>query len=315
MKVGLSGLGFGDWARPEIVSELAKGMDDLGFARLWGGEHVILPTTWESPYPYARGGDFYVDSTTPALNPLVAIAYCASITTRLRFATGVLLVPEYNPVLLAKLVATVDFLSNGRFALGIGIGWLREEFEALQVPDAPLPWEGRAKRTREYVEAMRTLWQQPVSSYKSESVAFDEVLCYPKPVNGTVPIIYGGHSDIALRRAARYCDGICLFNLTPDETTERIKALHAMLEEFGRPTEGFDITIGGLFDMTPDMIPDYAATGADELMLQTQQVAAAGGGAIFRTDENVRPEAIRPALEQLAEEWVRPAAAVGIHVN
>lgn len=310
MKIAIGTLGFGDTARPDIALEMARGCEELGFSTLWAGEHMVIPEGYQSQYQYARGADLPVDNTTPANNPLVAFAHAAAVTTRLRFATGVVIVPQYNPVLLAKLAATVDFLSSGRLVLGIGIGWLKEEFEAMQSPEAPLTWDGRAKRTRDFVGAMRALWEQEFSSFESESVRFENIRCYPKPTNGTVPVYYGGHTDIAVKRAARYCDGIFLYNLTPDEARERIAFLEEQMAVNGRTMDGFEIVIGGLFDMTPDMLPDYAATGAHELMLQPHHLLAAGGGFYARVDDKVKASAMRPALKQLAEEWVKPAAAL-----
>jgi probable F420-dependent oxidoreductase len=309
MKVSIGGLGFGDLARPEIIAPLVTGCEELGFSTVWTGEHVVLPVTPKSDYPYSRGTGPPFDTNTPVLNPLIMFAWAAAMTTRLRFGTSIVILPEHNPLMLAKTAASLDYLSGGRLILGIGLGWIEQEFDAVQIPGSPLTWKGRAKQAREAVEAMRSLWEDSSSSYQGATVAFDDMLCYPKPVNGTIPVYYGGHTDIALKRAARYCNGILFNNLTPDETAERISTLHEMLADQGRSTDDFGVRIAGLYDMTPDQLPDYAATGAHELMLQPHHLAAAGAGHYIRVDQ-VSPAAVRPALEQLAEEWVKPAAAL-----
>ncbi|MGH8012270.1 MAG: TIGR03619 family F420-dependent LLM class oxidoreductase, partial [Candidatus Binataceae bacterium] len=174
MKIGFFAIGIANLARPDLITTVARKAEQLNFSTLWAPEHVVFLERFSSQYPYNRGRNVPIPTETPLLNPFLALTYAAAHTSRIRLATGICLVPEYNPLILAKLSATLDHLSNGRFALGIGIGWLREEFEALGIS-----WHGRSRRTREYIEAMRRLWGEE-KSYKGEFVDFAGALSYPK---------------------------------------------------------------------------------------------------------------------------------------
>lgn len=167
MKIGFFAIGIANLARPELITAVATNAERLNFATVWASEHVVFLERFSSRYPYSRGENIPIPTDTPLLNPFLALTYAAARTNRIRLATGICLVPEYNPVLLAKICATLDYLSGGRLALGIGIGWLQEEFKALGIP-----WEHRSRRTREYIEAMRCLWGDQ-RSYSGEFVTFD----------------------------------------------------------------------------------------------------------------------------------------------
>ena len=209
---------------------VATTAERLGFSTIWAPEHVVLLDEYASKYPYSSG-KFPGPTDTPIADPFTTLAYAAACTTKIRLATGICLVPEHNPLVLAKTVATVDQLSGGRFIFifGVGVGWPAEEFEALGVP-----FERRGPRTREYVEVMRKLWTERSSSHQGEFVKFTNVLSYPKPVseNG-VPVWFGGESNPTLRRVAEYGDGWIGFNLLPDEAVEKIKRINH--DHVGRP--------------------------------------------------------------------------------
>ena len=145
--------------------ELCQRAEAAGLESLWGGEHVIMPTSIESPYPYTEDGKIPAEPDTPIPDPLIWLAYVAAHTTTLKVATGISLLPERHPVTYAKEVATLDSMSGGRLLLGIGIGWLREEFEALDIP-----WERRTHRTEEYADVMRELWKSDGVSYEGEFI-------------------------------------------------------------------------------------------------------------------------------------------------
>jgi probable F420-dependent oxidoreductase len=221
----------------------------------------------------------------------MALTYAAARTTRIRLATGICLVPEYNPLFLAKICATLDYLSGGRLVLGIGIGWLREEFDALGIP-----WERRAQRTREYIEAMRCVWGNG-RSYSAEFVNFDGALSYPKPAKGAgLPVLVGGQTEAALKRAASYGNGWCGFNLTPQETAQAINRLRELLAANGRETNGFEFSVSPTADATPDDLGRYRDAGVDELYLTP----------VFQ--RSVASEAdITKLTEELARTWVEPA--------
>src|SRR5215467_7689998 len=188
MKTGLFALGIGTAVQPAIVRTTAECAERAGFSTLWVGEHVVLFDRHESKYPYSAGGNFPLPADADWLDPFITLTFAAAVTSRIRLATGICLVPEHNPLVLAKEVASLDRLSGGRFALGVGIGWSAEEFAALGIP-----FERRAQRTREYIEAMRLLWSDGAASFHGEFVNFDAARSSPKPVRGAkLPIIFGG---------------------------------------------------------------------------------------------------------------------------
>src|SRR5579864_3239234 len=199
MKIGLLTAGLGKAANPRILRTIAEHAERLGFGTLWAPEHVVLFDRYtESKYPYSQDGAFAAPSTIEWMDPFVALTWIAARTSKIRLATGICLVPEHNPLVLAKVIASLDYLSGGRFALGVGIGWSSEEFAALGVP-----FERRAQRTREYIEVMRKVWSEEKTSFNGEFVSFKDARAFPKPPQGAkLPIIFGGESLPALRRTA-----------------------------------------------------------------------------------------------------------------
>src|ERR1700678_3194964 len=198
MRVGLHALGIGAGARPDVIRAVAIAAETAGFATLWAGEHVVLVDQPASRYPYSADGRIAVPADADWLDPLLGLSFIAAATTIIGLATGVLLLPEHNPVVAAKQAATLDVLSGGRLTLGIGIGWSAEEYAALGIPFA-----GRGRRTAEYVAAMRTLWADDVASFSGEFTRFESVRVNPKPVRGSrIPIVLGGNSDPSLARVA-----------------------------------------------------------------------------------------------------------------
>ncbi|MGH3304234.1 MAG: TIGR03619 family F420-dependent LLM class oxidoreductase, partial [Streptosporangiaceae bacterium] len=188
MRVGLHALGIGAGAQPQVIRAVAKAAESAGFATLWAGEHLVLVDRPRSRYPYSADGRIAVQSDADWLDPLLGLTYAAAVTTRIGLATGVLLLPEHNPVLTAKQAATLDVLSGGRLTLGVGIGWSADEFAALGIPFAR-----RGLRTAEHVAAMRTLWSDDVASFSGEFTRFDAVRVNPKPVRGRrIPVVVGG---------------------------------------------------------------------------------------------------------------------------
>jgi probable F420-dependent oxidoreductase len=203
VRIGLHALGIGSGANSEVIAAVARSADTAGFSTLWSGEHVVMVDRPDTPYPYASDGRIAVPSDADWLDPFVTLSVAAAVTTRIRLATGVLILPEHNPLLVAKQAASLDLVLSGRFVLGIGIGWSAEEFAALGVP-----YQGRARRTKEYVDALRTLWSCSTASYAGEFVRLEGVRNYPKPHRGAaIPVVLGGNSDAALARVAEYGDG------------------------------------------------------------------------------------------------------------
>jgi probable F420-dependent oxidoreductase len=197
-------LHFGNNTFPDGAgaARLARLAEAAGFDSIFAVDHVVLPDAYDSTYPYAAGGRLPGTQFSAMPDPLIWMAFAAAATTRLRLMTGVIILPLRNPLVLAKQVATLDHMSGGRIELGIGVGWLKEEFEALGVPFA-----ARGRRANDYVAAMRALWRDESASHAGEFVRFESVSCSPRPVARAVPIIVGGHSEAAARRAGRLGDG------------------------------------------------------------------------------------------------------------
>ncbi|MBV8773655.1 MAG: LLM class F420-dependent oxidoreductase [Deltaproteobacteria bacterium] len=291
MKIGITAIGIGKAAQPGIIKTVAENADRLGFGTLWAPEHVVLFDEYKSKYPYSPDGRFLAGSTIDLLDPFVGLTYAAAYSSRIRLATGICLVPEHNPLVLAKVIASVDSLSRGRVALGVGIGWSAEEFAALGIP-----FEGRAQRTCEYLEAMRQLWKEPKASFAGEYVRFDGARCNPKPAQSSgVPIIFGGESLPALKRVARYGDGWFGVNLTPAQAGQKISRLHQLLDQQGRNHKDVEIIISPYQnEVTADDLGAYHDLGVREFVpfirLPGQEAE------------------VPKFLEQVARQWVEPAA-------
>ena len=244
------------------AATLAKAAEAAGFESLWTVEHILYPEGYESTYPYAPDGKMPGSGDSPIPDPLIWLAYVAANTTTLQLATGISLLPERHPVMYAKEVATLDSMSNGRLMLGIGIGWLREEFDALDVP-----WEGRTRRTEEYADVMRELWKADGVSYDGEFVNFENISSNPKPANGSVPIHIGGHSEAAAKRAGRMGDG---FFPAKGNTAELIDIARQTAVDVGRDHEAIDMTgvHAGIFGADPAAAVEEAASwGVDRLVV------------------------------------------------
>jgi probable F420-dependent oxidoreductase len=233
------GLWFCNTARyvdPKEAIALAQAAEAAGFESLWTVEHTIVPAGYASAYPYDPSGKMAGGrDDMPLPDPLIWMAFVAAATTRINLATGILILPQHNPVLAAKQIATLDHLSRGRILLGIGVGWLEEEFAALGVPFAE-----RGARTDEYITAMRELWSADKPTFKGRFVAFKDAYCRPQPVNKSVPIIVGGHSDAAARRAGRLGDG---FFPATRPTAQLIAIAHKAAEAAGRDPDKLEITV------------------------------------------------------------------------
>ncbi|OBJ53656.1 TIGR03619 family F420-dependent LLM class oxidoreductase, partial [Mycobacterium sp. 1423905.2] len=197
------------------------------------------------------------------LDPMVALGFAAAASSRIGLATGVLLLPEHNPVIVAKQAASLDKLSGGRLTLGVGVGWSREEFAALGVP-----FEHRAARTAEYVEAMRTLWREDVASWRGKFVGFDAIRVNPKPVRDRrIPVVVGGNSDAALRRVAAWADGWYGFNLDGvAAVADRLETLERLCAESGRARGDLRVAVALRSPQTDD-VGALAGLGVDELVL------------------------------------------------
>ncbi len=220
--------------------EICRRAEALGFESVWGGEHVIHPKHIASDYPYTDDGKMPGEPETPIPDPLIWLAYVAAAAPSLRLGTCILILPQRNPLVLAKELATLDQLSGGRVELGIGVGWLQEEFEALGVP-----FERRGARNDEYVAALRALWSGPEAEFHGEFVDFDPVTCSPRPLQARLPIIVGGDTPQALRRAARLGDGYFPGTSDPQTLAKLIAELRA--EEASRGRAPGEIEVSAIF--------------------------------------------------------------------
>jgi len=279
---------------PDSARRLAVAAEAAGFEALICIEHVVWPTDYRSTYPYAESGKLPGGPDTVLPDPLIWMAWAAGQTQQLNFMTGILILPQRNPLVLAKEVASLDYMTGGRIRLGIGVGWLEEEFDAIGVPFAR-----RGARTDEYIAAMRALWGGDDVSCHGDFVRFDGMNCNPKPENGSVPIIVGGHSEAAARRAGRLGDGFFPATGAPVDIAPVIDLMRRTAEEAGRDPAAVELTTG---------CPAALADSVDERL---EAVAAARARGVDRIALPV--PAFLPDLEDrltaYGETVIRPASA------
>ncbi len=257
------GLAFASSAGTDAESalEICRRAELGGFDSVWGGEHVIRPDQISSPYPYAEDGVMPGEAETPIPDPLIWLAYVAAVAPSLRLGTCILILPQRNPLVLAKELATLDVLSGGRALLGVGIGWLREEFETLDVP-----FPERAARTEESIRAIRSLWTKGAEPFAGEFFRWGPVHSYPKPVQpGGVPILVGGHVEGAARRAARLGDGFFPAEGDPQKLARLLGALRDECGKIGRDPAEIEITTGAAIQ-GPDDVRRYEDLGISRLV-------------------------------------------------
>ena len=260
--------------------EICRRAEAAGFESLWGGEHVILPSKIESSYPYTADGKIPAMPDTPIPDPLIWLAFAAAAAPSMRLGTCILIVPQRNPLILAKELATLDQLSGGKVELGLGVGWLEEEFRALGVP-----WERRGARNDEYIEAMRTLWSGPEVEFHGEFVDFPTVTCSPRPVQPTIPILVGGDSDVAIRRAARLADGYFPGEGDVERLASLITRVRQAAEDAGRDPDEIEINAMFSTQMTDPVagVEKFTELGVGRIMVPA--FFFAGDGGLDRMDE------------------------------
>jgi probable F420-dependent oxidoreductase len=272
MRVGIFAPLANPFATPDYIETLARSVEERGFDSIWVAEHVVLFEEYGSQYPYLDNGKIPVPRESGMLDPFPALAYLAACTSKVRLGTGICLVPQRNPVYTAKEATTVDYLSGGRLDLGVGVGWLEEEFEALGVPFAH-----RGSRCRDYINVIKSLWQDDVAQFDGEFYSMKPTLQYPKPVQKPhPPIHFGGESDAALRRVADLGQGWYGFGIDPEQTKERIAKLTRMLERRGRKRAEIEVSICPYMrPSTPELLAGYRDAGVDRVIL----LGAAGDAA------------------------------------
>ncbi len=224
MKFGLMFVNVGPFGQPENLVHLAQHAEAAGVESLWTVEHVVVPVGYTAEYPYSPSGRMPGPENSPIPDPVLPLCYIAAVTKKIKLATGILILPQRHPTYVAKEFATLDNLSGGRAILGVGIGWLHEEFAAVGVP-----FDERVGRTEESIRAIRSLWSEKPEAFDGKYYAWPEVESNPKPVQpGGVPIVIGGHVKGAARRAARLGDGFFPASGNPEEL------FGALREECGR---------------------------------------------------------------------------------
>jgi probable F420-dependent oxidoreductase len=271
MKIGLIPVNVGVASVEQIVG-VARKAEDVGVESVWTFEHVVVPLDYSSKYPYSPNGKMGTQPETNFVDPLIALSVIAATTTKLRLATGVNILSQANPLFLAKQSASLDFVSNGRFMLGVGIGWLKEEFEALGTP-----FERRGARFDDYIEAMKKVWSEDVVEHQSDFINWSGFKSYPLPVQKPhLPVIIGGTKGKAFERTAKHGDGWFAPTATPDQ-------LAPMLEELGKACDAVDrdpksveisamwVDVGGGLDV----LRRYEDLGVSRLIVP---VFALGGG-------------------------------------
>ena len=262
LKLGCQ-MAFNEHTSPEYIAAAAAMVEKLGYDSFWVPEHVLFFPEYESKYPYSEDGRIQGDPRS-LLDPLTALTYVAANTSKIRLGTGICLVPQRNPVYTAKQVADLDYLSGGRVDFGIGIGWLKEEFNALGVP-----WTDRAGRTEECIGVMKTLWCDELSSFQGKYFSFEAAYQNPKPIQRPhPPLIFGGESRAALKRVATLGQGWFTFNVTPESLAQGIDILQPLLEEQGRTISDISISV------TPDRkhinqesLKRFEELGAEQIIL------------------------------------------------
>ena len=238
MKFGVAFANIGAFVDPVEAVRLAQAAEGSGFESIWTVDHVVVPGGYRSKYPYDPSGRLPSGEGTVFPDPLIWLAFVAAQTSTLRLGTGILIVPQRNPLVLAKELATLDSLSGGRMVLGAGIGWLEEEFQALGVPFA-----GRAQRMEETIGAMRALWAEEQASFDGATVSFDDCFLRPQPPGGAIPVHVGGHSKAAARRAGRIGDGFFPLGVGLEELPPLIDLIRSSAEEAGRDPDAIEVTM------------------------------------------------------------------------
>ena len=261
MKVGVIPVNIGVQSADQVV-QTAQFVESLGYESVWTFEHVVVPVNYESKYPYNKSGNMGAPPETNFVDPLIALAAVAASTTTLRLATGVNILSQVNPIYMAKQAASLDFMSNGRFMLGVGIGWLREEFEALGVP-----FEHRGARFDDYVAGMRKIWSGEVVEHESDFISWKGFKSYPLPIQNPFPVVMGGVKGKIFKRTAQLGNGWFAPTGDPAELKGHMENLKIECDAIGRDLSEIEITcmwpgVGG-----KDFLGELAAVGVSRVVM------------------------------------------------
>jgi probable F420-dependent oxidoreductase len=257
MKIGLFAINYGSCGNPMDAIRIAQAAEAAGFESVWSGEHIVLPEPMLGSFP--------LPSNTAMLDTIVALTWIAAHTKRVRVGSGIIVLPLRNPVLLAKELASLDVVSGGRLIVGVGAGWLEPEFRALGVP-----MQGRGERMDDALRVMRALWTMDKPEHNGPSASFRGVVAYPQPLQRPMPpIVVGGESPAALRRAVTMGNGWYGFGLTVEHTKSHIEGLKRAMEEHDRPAElgELELSVTPVGEFDERTVEDYAAAGVHRLIV------------------------------------------------
>lgn len=280
LKFGLFSINAYACCEPAVAARVARAAEAAGFESLWGGEHVVLPDPQAPPSPMAPH--------EPILDPVVALTYCAAVTSRVRLGTGIIILPQRNPLVLAKELASLDRLSNGRLIVGVGVGYLEAEFRALGAP-----FEQRGAVADDYLAAMRAIWSQDKPAHKGPFVSFANIQAHPQPAQRPhPPIVIGGRTAPAFRRAVAQGQGWYGFALDPAKTGEALAGLREAAKSVSRPAHlgplEISITPARGVTVDADTAAAYAALGVHRLILMPSPKLDAAGLEAYAADVGTR---------------------------
>lgn len=261
MKIGLIPVNVGIH-RPEEIIAIAKHAEQAGVESLFTFEHVIVPVSYDSRYPYHPSGKMGAEAETPFVDPLIALSFIAAHTKTIRIGTGVNILAQSNPVLLAKQIASLDFMSGGRFIFGAGVGWLREEFRAMGVP-----FERRGARFEDAIVAMKKIWSDEVVEHQSDFLDLSGFKAHPLPAQRPhPPLLIGGTSDAAFRRVVRHGDGWIAPNHGLEALREMLLRLHRVAADEGRDPASISITAMWPYVKEKGALEEYRELGVERLI-------------------------------------------------
>jgi probable F420-dependent oxidoreductase len=287
MEVGAIIPNAGPKASPENIVIVARWAEELGYHSVWVTDHVVLPERVEAYYPYRSHGRWDYQPDTKWLDPLLALAWAGAAAPALKLGTSIIVVPLRNPLLLAKQISTLDFLSGGRVIVGAGAGWMEEEFDIVGESFA-----NRGKRAVEMVQLMRALWSGDTVDFQGEFWQVSGCQMHPTPVQATVPVVWGGHSDAALRRVAKVGDGWHPTQITLQQLEDGIEKLRRYCEQSDRDPDSVLIVArpGDTYGINPASQARHEALGVDHLIMDTP---------IKQEDPELR--ILREEMERVAE--------------
>jgi probable F420-dependent oxidoreductase len=262
MKLGVA-MAFSQHTDVGFMRDAVQLVEAKGIHSIWVPEHVLFFPDYASTYPYSDSGRIPGDPEG-LLDPFTALTFIASHTQTVRLGTGICLVPQRNPVYTAKMVADVDFISGGRVDFGVGIGWLKEEFDNLGAD-----FKARASLCDEYIEAMKALWSPGITEFHGATVDFHPCHFNPKPIQDPHPPIYfGGESDAALSRVARQGNGWYGYDMSPATLAQRLQTLDAALDQHGRSRQEIEVFVGpNRYPVTDETVAGYAGLGVAQIVV------------------------------------------------